>query len=67
MTHENFAHIGVKKTFILLAEKYYWLNMNFDVRLCIGACKSCAEKKNAPVKNIRRRADKHVIHFKSYL
>ena len=50
MTHENFAHMGVKKTLSLLAEKYYWINMNFDVKLYVGACKSCAEKKNSPKK-----------------
>ena len=48
--HESFAHIGVRKTLGLLMEKYYWVNMHFDVRLYIGACKSCAERKSAPVK-----------------
>ena len=50
MTHENFAHIGVRKTLSLLEDKYYWMNMNFDVRLVIGACSSCAERKNSPVR-----------------
>lgn len=48
--HESFAHIGVKKALSFLSEKYYWMNMDLDVRLFIGACKSCAERKNSPVK-----------------
>lgn len=48
MTHENFAHIGAKKTYNLLNNKYYWMNMDFDVRLFIGTCRSCAERKSGP-------------------
>ena len=49
MTHENFAHIGIKKTLKLLSEKYYWMNMEIDVKTVIGSCKSCMKRKNDPV------------------
>ena len=54
LTHETLAHIGVKKTLHFLHEKYYWYNMDFDVRLFIASCKSCAERKSVPIKKHSR-------------
>ena len=48
--HETFAHIGVKKTLNLMKESYYWLNMDTEVKVVIGMCKSCAERKISPLK-----------------
>ena len=45
LTHENFAHTGIKKTLKLLSEKYYWLNMELDVKMVISMCKSCLKRK----------------------
>ena len=48
--HETFAHIGVKKTLNLMKESYYWLDMDTEVKVVIGMCKSCAERKISSLK-----------------
>ena len=47
-THNNLAHVGVSKTYNILKEAYYWINMEMDVRLVIADCKYCARRKNVP-------------------
>lgn len=49
--HERFAHVSIRKTLRLLADKYYWSNMDFDVRLIIGSCKECSERKSVLLKS----------------
>lgn len=50
MVHERFAHVGIRKSLRLLADSYYWPNMDFEVRMAIGSCKECLERKSLPTK-----------------
>ena len=72
MTHENFTHIGARKTLNLhvLTEKYYWVNIDLDVRLCIGKCTSVdpvLKGKVGPTGSIIMKLCNQAIHSKKYL
>ena len=48
--HETLAYIGTKKMLHFLQEKFYWHNMDLDVRLVIASCKPCGERKTTPIR-----------------
>ena len=45
------GHLGTKKTYQRLAEKYYWRGMYHSVQEWINMCVDCAMKKTGPDKN----------------
>ena len=36
--HDEFGHLGMDKTFVLLQERFFWPRMNDDVRTHIRSC-----------------------------
>ena len=45
--HRSMCHFGCNKISSAMAEKYYWPNMEFEIRLRIASCKTCQlTKKN---------------------
>jgi hypothetical protein len=45
--HRGSGHIGITKTIALLKEKYYWPEMEDDIRLLINSCMPCLQRKSA--------------------
>ena len=39
--HDDFGHLGMDQTLILLQERFYWPNMSQDVRNYIRECPKC--------------------------
>ena len=46
--HDQFGHLGMDKTLILLQERFFWPKMNDDVRHHIRNCKCCLRFKQKP-------------------
>ena len=46
-THKGSGHIGITKCIALLKEKFYWPDMETDVRVLINTCLPCLERKSA--------------------
>ena len=46
--HDQFGHLGMDKTLVLLQERFFWLEMNEDVRTHIRNCDHCPRFKQAP-------------------
>ena len=46
--HDQFGHLGMDKTLILLQERFFWPRMNDDVRLHIQNCECCLRFKQKP-------------------
>ena len=46
--HDQFGHLGMDKTLILLQERFFWPKMNDDVRLHIRNCECCICFKQKP-------------------
>ena len=42
--HVASRHLGMRRTAALLAQTYFWNNMENEVRLVVGACEACARK-----------------------
>src|SRR5690348_16742263 len=42
------GHLGVKKTYARIFEKYFWFDMYTGAREWIRLCKNCATKKRFP-------------------
>ena len=39
--HDEFGHLGMDKTLVLLQERFFWPRMNDDVRTHIRSCECC--------------------------
>ena len=48
--HDQFGHLGMDKTLVLLQERFFWPRMNDDVRTHIRSCKRCLRFKQKPEK-----------------
>ena len=46
--HDQFGHLGMDKTLILLQERFFWPKMNDDVRRHIRNCERCIRFKQKP-------------------
>ena len=46
--HDEFGHLGMDKTLILLQERFFWPRMNDDVRTHIRSCECCIRFKQKP-------------------
>ena len=46
--HDQFGHLGMDKTLILLQERFFWPKMNDNVRLHIQNCERCLRFKQKP-------------------
>ena len=46
--HDQFGHLGMDKTLILLQERFFWPKMNDDVRHHIRNCECCLRFKHKP-------------------
>ena len=46
--HDQFGHLGIDKTLILLQERFFWPKMNDDVRHHIRNCECCLRFKQKP-------------------
>ena len=46
--HDQFGHLGIDKTLILLQEPFFWPKMNDDVRYHIRNCERCLRFKQKP-------------------
>ena len=46
--HDQFGHLGMDKTLILLQERFFWPKMNDDVRYHIRNCERCLRFKQKP-------------------
>ena len=46
--HDDFGHLGMDRTLILLQERFYWPNMSQDVRNYIRECPRCLKAKTLP-------------------
>jgi hypothetical protein len=51
-THKGCGHIGITKTATLVKEKYFWPEMEYDIRILINTCKPCRERKSAGVRQL---------------
>jgi hypothetical protein len=51
-THKGCGHIGITKTTTLVKEKYFWPEMEYDIRILINTCKPCRERKSAGVRQL---------------
>ena len=49
--HDLFGHLGRDRTYNLLSERYYWVNMHRDVRRWVQSCLTCAKVKPAQPKH----------------
>ena len=54
--HIACRHLGMRRTAALLAQTYFWNNMEHNVRLVVGACEACARK------NTSFTADVPILH-----
>ena len=48
--HDQFGHLGMDKTLVLLQERFFWPGMNDDVRTHIRSCERCLRFKQKPEK-----------------
>ena len=48
--HDQFGHLGMDKTLVLLQERFFWPKMNEDVRTHIRSCDRCLRFKQTPEK-----------------
>ena len=48
--HDQFGHLGMDKTLVLLQERFFWPRMNDDVRTHIHTCERCLRFKQKPEK-----------------
>ena len=48
--HDQFGHLGMDKTLVLLQERFFWPRMNDDVRTHIRSCEWCLRFKQKPEK-----------------
>ena len=48
LCHDQFGHLGMDKTLILLQERFFWPKMNEDVPLHIRNCECCIQFKQKP-------------------
>ena len=46
--HDEFGHLGMDKTLVLLQEQFFWPRMNDDVRTHIRSCERCLRFKQKP-------------------
>ena len=46
--HDQFGHLGMDKTLVLLQERFFWPRMNDDVRTHIHSCERCMRFKQKP-------------------
>ena len=46
--HDEFGHLGRDKTLVLLQERFFWPQMNDDVRTHIRSCERCIRFKQKP-------------------
>ena len=46
--HDQFGHLGMDKTLVLLQERFFWPKMNDDVRHHIRNCDYCLHFKQTP-------------------
>ena len=46
--HDQFGHLGMDKTLVLLQERFFWPRMNDDVRTHIRSCERCMRFKQKP-------------------
>ena len=46
--HDQFGHLGINKTLVLLQERFFWPRMNEDVRKHIESCDRCLRFKQVP-------------------
>ena len=46
--HDQFGHLGIDKTLVLLQERFFWPKMNEDVRKHIKSCDRCLRFKQVP-------------------
>ena len=46
--HDQFGHLGMDKTLVLLQERFFWPKINKDVRSHIRNCDRCLRFKQAP-------------------
>ena len=46
--HDQFGHLGMDKTLVLLQERFFWPKMNDDVRTHIRNCVHCIRFKQTP-------------------
>ena len=46
--HDQFGHLGMDKTLVLLQERFFWPKMNEDVRTHIRNFDHCLRFKQAP-------------------
>ena len=44
------GHLGIKKTWELVAQKYYWSNLCYDVKAYITGCDICLASKTVKYK-----------------
>ena len=48
--HDEFGHLGMDKTLVLLQERFFWPRMNEDIRTHIRSCERCLRFKRKPEK-----------------
>ena len=48
-THHTLGHVGITKTLSALRNRYYWPDMDQEVRLWINSCRPCARRKTGNV------------------
>ena len=48
--HDEFGHLGMDKTLVLLQERFFWPRMNEDIRTHIRSCEHCLRFKRKPEK-----------------
>src|SRR3978361_427153 len=46
--HKLSGHLGLKKTYSKISEKYFWFGMYSEVREWVRVCKQCGAKKGLP-------------------
>ena len=46
--HDEFGHLGMDKTLVLLQERFFWPRMNDDVQTHIRSCECCLRFKQKP-------------------
>ena len=44
--HDLMGHLGRRRTYYTVAEKYYWMGMYCDIYDYVSACDQCNRKKN---------------------
>ena len=46
--HDEFGHLGMDKTLVLLQERFFWPRMNDNVHIHIRSCEHCIQFKQKP-------------------